>query len=177
MPKLYGEAESAEEIANRLIPTYHSEIASARIQYIYEETASMKNGRPVLGKVRKISGPMEYLLEKDFLVMIALDCWNAMDESHRTALMDHLLERCSGEEDEKTGDMKWVLREPDVQEFTTILRRHGAWTVDLEGLVSVAKEIQIEERVQEVEDEAVEEQAVQSTSAADDINLDDDGPL
>ena len=186
MPKLYGEAETVEEVASRLIPTYHSEIASARIQYIYEDTASQKNGRPVFGKVRKVTGAMEYLLEKDFIVMVALDCWNDMDESHRTALVDHLLERCSGEEDEKSGDMKWVLREPDVQEFTTILRRHGAWTVDLEGLVSVAKEIQIEERVQEVEEEA-QEQESQATAAApapaasDDVDLDDfdlgDGPV
>jgi len=166
MPKIYGGADVVEEIANRLIPTYHSEIASARIQYIFEDTASMKNGKPVLGKVRKVTGAMEYLLDKDFIMMVAMDCWQQMDESHRVALVDHLLERCSGEEDEKTGDMKWILREPDVQEFTTILRRHGAWTVDLEGLVSVAQEIQIEERVQEVEDE------IQQQSESDDDDFD-----
>ena len=167
MPKLYGEAETVEAVASRIIPTYHSELATARIRYIGVDTAGKKNGRPVWGKVRRVSGAMEYLLEQDFIMEVPMDTWNEMNEAQRTALVDHLLERCTGEEDEKTGDMKWVTREPDVQEFTTILRRHGAWTVDLEGLVSVAQEIKVEERVQEIEEEVVAPQQTQGTSEGD----------
>ena len=166
MPKLYGEAETVEAVASKIIPTYHSELATARIRYIGVDTAGKRNGRPILGKVRRVSGAMEYLLEQDFIMEVPMDTWNEMNEAHRTALVDHLLERCTGEEDDKHGDMKWVTREPDVQEFTTILRRHGAWTVDLEGLVSVAQEIKVEERVQEIEAEVTPQQT-QGTSESD----------
>lgn len=155
MPRLYGTAERAEEIAQRLLPIYHSELGSARIQYIAVDKASQKNGRPVLGKAKKVSGAMEFLLEKDFLIEIALDCWNEASERQREALMDHLLECCTGIEDEKTGEMKWTMRTPDVQEFTSVLHRHGAWHEALEGMVEVAQRLNIEARVQEIQDSEV----------------------
>lgn len=154
MGKLYGDAEVAENIARRLIPTYHPELATARIKYIGVDEGSKKAGRPVLGKVRKISGAIQYLTELDFLIEIAFDSFNELDEEKRTALMDHLLERCYGEEDEKTGEMKWSVREPDVQEFQSILQRHGAWNDDLTGFVSVAKAVQINDLVDDVVSDA-----------------------
>lgn len=150
-PKVYGSAEAVEEIADQLVPTYHSELASARIKYVFVSEASKKDGKPVLGKVRKISGELEYLLDLDFLVVVALDCWNEATNRQKEALVDHLLERCTGEEDENTGEMKWSVRTPDVQEFTDILNRHGAWTENLVGMVEVAQKLDIEARVQEVE--------------------------
>jgi hypothetical protein len=41
-----------------------------------------------------------------------------------------------GEEDESTGDMKWGIRPPEVQEFSEIAERHGQWN---ENLVEIAK--------------------------------------
>ena len=150
MPKLYSSAESVEAVASNLIPMYHPEIATARIKYLFVDKASTKGGRPVNGKVRKISGSLEYLLECDFIVEVALDQWNEKSEEQRQALVDHLLERCTGEEDEKTGDMNWTTREPDVSEFTAILRRHGAWNDDLAGFASVAKTVDIDGMVEDV---------------------------
>lgn len=144
MPKVYSEAESVRSLSGGLIANYHPELANARIRYIFVDKASSKGGIDVLGKTRKISGPLEYLLELDFLIEIAADRWHDMDNTQRTALVDHLLERCTGEEDEKSGEMKWKIREPDVQEFASILRRHGAWNDQLTGFVSVAHEIEVD---------------------------------
>jgi hypothetical protein len=151
MPKLYGTADQAEEIAKRLVPTYHPELASARIRYMAVDKASKNNGKPVPGKASKVSGLYEYLIETDFIILIALDCWNEMDDRKRNALIDHLLEECTGEEDDEDGGtMKWKMRKPDVNEFTSILNRHGAWTEELTGMVEVAQRLNIEARAQEV---------------------------
>ncbi len=152
MTKQYGMAEAVEEMAKPLIANYHPELALARIKYIFVSEASKKNGRPVLGKARKVSGALEFLIESDFRLEIALDMWNMSSENQRNARVDHLLECCTGEEDEKTGDMKWKMRSADIQEFTSILRRHGAWNDDLSGMVEVAQRLNIEARVQEVAD-------------------------
>lgn len=152
MPKLYGTAEQVEEIAQRLIPTYHPELATARMAYIFVDVASKKNGRPVLGKAGKVTGKWEFMVEKDFVIEVALDEWNNMDNRKREALVDHLLENCTGEEDETNGDMKWKMRTPDIQEFTSILNRHGAWNDELAGLVEVAQRLNLEARAQEVTD-------------------------
>lgn len=144
MPKTYSEAESVKAISGGLIANFHPELATARFRFIFVDQASSKGGIDVLGKTRKISGSLEYLLELDFLIEIAEDKWADLSQEQRKALIDHLLERCTGEEDEKTGEMKWKIREPDVQEFATILRRYGAWNDQLAGFVSVAQEIQVD---------------------------------
>jgi hypothetical protein len=144
MSSVYAEAESVEKFAKRLIPSFHPDLATARIKYMFVEKASKSKGRVVLGKVRKISGILQYLLNLDFLFEVALDQWNELSGDQREALIDHLLEQCFGEEDEKTGDMKWSVREPDVKEFTSIFKRHGAWHDNLTGFLSVAQEIDID---------------------------------
>jgi hypothetical protein len=149
MPKTYGGAESVQIIADGLIANYHPELATARIMYVFVDTSSNKGGLELSGKVRKFSGFLEFALEKDFVVEVALDKWNDLLASQRTALIDHLLERCTGEEDEETGAMKWKIREPTVQEFTTVLHRQGAWHEGLQELVATAKGIDVEEIMQQ----------------------------
>jgi len=143
MPQTYENAEAVETIANQLIGTYHPELATAKFRYLFKEKAGKKGGKAVLGTVKKMSDLMVFLIDAQFLMEIPLDVWNEMDAQKRTALVDHLLERCTGEEDEQTAEMKWSTREPDVHEFSSILRRHGAWTEDLSGFVSVAQTVDL----------------------------------
>lgn len=164
MAKVFSEAESVRSIAAGLIANYHPELGTARIRYVFQDKANLKGGVEVYGQTKKVSGVSEYLLEVDFLIVVAEDKWTEMANDQQTALVDHLLERCTGEEDEKTGEMKWKVREPDVQEFASILRRHGAWNDSLSGFVSVAKEINIDEIAQEeagVSTETSEEESVE----------------
>jgi hypothetical protein len=153
MSKVYSLAESVQTIASGLIPNYHAELAEARIGYVFVDKASMKGGQALFGKVKKFAGYLEWALELDFLVEVAADKWNELAEAERTALVDHLLERCTGEEDEKTGALNWTTREPDVQEFSTILDRHGAWHSSLVGFVSIAKKVNLDGLVEEETEE------------------------
>lgn len=156
MSRIWNDAgDTVGKIASALIPNYHPELATARMMYMFVDKASKKGGRPVMGKAKKITGFMEYLAEADFLIEVPLDIWNDLSEAARTALVDHLLESCTGVEGDD-GTMKWTGREPDVQEYSTILDRYGAWNEQLVGFVSVAKRVQLdldeeEEAEQEVE--------------------------
>jgi preprotein translocase subunit Sss1 len=158
MAKEYLDADSVQVLAGTLLPTYHPELIDAKIKYFFVTEHSMKGGRPVYGKAKKLSGAMQYLAGGiDFAIEIAMDLYNGLDEAQRKAVVDHLLEYCTGEEDEESGDMTWTMREPDVKEFASILSRHGAWNDTLIGLVQVAQRLHIEERVQEVVDQAAAE--------------------
>lgn len=161
MAKEYSDADDTVGfIAKGLIGNYHPELAEARILYIFVSEASKKGGVELYGRVKKVSGFNEWYMEVDFIIEVAADKWNELDASQRTALVDHLLERCTGEENEKTGEMSWKIREPDVQEFESILNRHGAWHSTLAGFVSVAQKVNmtglIEEEEQDLNDEVVE---------------------
>jgi len=139
MPNTFSGAEAVQLLANSLIAQFHPHLATARVRYVYREKAAKRGSRLVPGAVRKLGGALEYLLEADFLVEVALDVWNTQDENQRRAIIDHLLSQCKGEEDEKTGDMKWGKRHPDVQEYAEVLHRNGAWHPDLANFVEVAK--------------------------------------
>lgn len=157
MPKEFSQAEPVESVAGGLIPNYHPELAGARIMYVFVSEASKKNGKEVWGTAKKFSGFNEWILEHDFLLTVALDKWQELTSHQRTALVDHLLERCTGEEDENTGDMKWSVRDPDIQEFPNVLHRWGAWNEDLQGFVSMAQRIDIDQIVEEETEEGEEE--------------------
>lgn len=162
MAQTYENAESVEGIANSLIPTHHPDLATAKFRYVFKEKASKKGGKTVLGTVKKMSDLLYFLIDAHYLVEIPLEVWNTLDETKRVALVDHLLERCVGEEDSESGEMKWKTREPDVQEFASILRRHGAWTEDLVNFVSVGQSIDLSYMTGEVDAQA---QVMESTAA------------
>ena len=153
-PRIYGGMEAAEKIAKVLIPKYHSELASARIKYVCVSKGGKKGGKIIVGKARKLSGAISYLTDADFLIEVALPEWNTCDDKTKVALIDHLLERCFGEEDDETGDMKWSSRDPDVNEFSSILQRHGAWSPDLFTFVNVASRIDLNGMVKKTADKA-----------------------
>jgi len=138
----YTDAESVEALAKELIPVHHPEIASANMRFVFRTKAGTKNGRPVMGAVKKVSGVMKYLTDIDFLVEVAMDVYNTLSGEQRRALVDHLLERCTGEEDanDAGANMKWKVREPDVHEFSSILSRYGAWNDDLMAFQNVLQQ-------------------------------------
>lgn len=154
MPKEYVDAESVESMAKQILPTFHPELAEAKIKYYFVSEHAMKGGRAISGKARKLSGAAQFLAGGfNFAIEVALDLWNNMNEAQRRATVDHLLEYCTGEEDEESGAMNYTMREPDVKEFSTIIRRHGAYNDDLAGLIQVAHTIRIDARVQEIVDQ------------------------
>jgi len=164
MGTVYGEAEEVEKIASRLIANYHPELASARFRFLFKDKASKKGGRPVMGTINKMSDKMLYLIEVDFLMEVPLEIWQGLDNTKRSALVDHLLERCTGEESEESGEMKWSVREPDVHEFNSILRRYGAWTDELSQFATVAKSLDFGFMTEEQEDSSeVAEDLIQTT--------------
>jgi hypothetical protein len=149
MPKTWDKAASVENVAEGLIPNYHGELRSARILYSFVSEASRSSGVLIPGKSNKIPASQSWYTDYDFVVEVALDVWNDMAPSQRTALVDHLLSWCTGEQDESTGEMIWKRKQPDVHEFSDVLHRHGAWNEALQSFVSVAKAIQVSEIVDE----------------------------
>lgn len=141
---LHDFSDVLQEIASKLIPKFHPELASANFIYKCRNISTKSSGIPVAGCVKKAS-PNERLLsrgkfaelddEADFIIEIALDVFNPMSLLQRTALIDHLLTRCVAIEDEKSGDMKYKVRSPQVQEFPEIAERHGKWNDGLNELI------------------------------------------
>lgn len=146
MPEKYDEADAVARIAAQLIPQFHPVLATARIQYLFTTKEMKKNKLPLVGKAVKVPLNFEFTVESDFQIIVSLPVWNDLTESQRRASVDSLLSRCHGEESESTGEIKWKKREP-TGEFAEVILRNGAWTEDLKALITVAKQIDLEDLV------------------------------
>jgi len=136
VPLLFDSFDQAGEIASRLIPKFHPHLVDAEIRYICRNRAAKRSGANVPGNVYKMSGKYRFLIGVDFVLEIALEVWNNLAPNQRTALVDHLLTRCEGVEDEETGAYKWRVIPPVIQEFPEVAERNGQWN---EGLVDMEK--------------------------------------
>jgi hypothetical protein len=159
MSRSYEPGDAIQRVAQTLISAHHPELVEARVTYLFTDKPFKVKGREVAGKVTKTSPLHEYLLEVDFIIEVSTELWQDMPDQKRMALIDHLLERCYNSNADGEGDEepKWRVREPDVQEFGTILSRHGVWHDGLRDFVQVAHQIDIEGIVAEAEEVLGEE--------------------
>ena len=130
--------KSGEDIQNQiktLIGAAHPHLVDIcdDIIVIFKEKASRKGGNPQLGKTSKAPALITLLGERDyqFVIEIGADTWNQLSEKERVALLDHQLCFIGGEEDQKSGEMKYFLNVPDIYYFSSEVERNGHWRPDL----------------------------------------------
>lgn len=139
---LYAYSDTLGSLAGQLIPNYHPELVTARIAYLFLDKAVKSGSQLIGGKAYKVSGKWEFMTNLDFVIEVSLPYWREASEEKRTAIMDHLLEYCSAEEQED-GSMKWLVRKPDLVEFSTVVGRNGAWNDAVENFVTLAQDLDV----------------------------------
>lgn len=131
MPE-YWLADEPAEIAETLFG-YHPDLTGAKVGFVFKEKATKNDGVAQIGKAFKVPDKYQPLMMMqndgtrgfDFMIVIGADAWSELGPDAKRAWIDHLLEHCYGEEDDKNGSMKWKLRRPSISAFPIILRRHG----------------------------------------------------
>lgn len=116
---------SVLSIARTLIDDYHSDLEDAKIGFVFRSEASSSGGFSVLGHASKVSGQLRALLDFDFIIWLAKDVYERMDENYRMALIDHELCHCTIID----GEAKMVHH--DVEEFKAVIGRWGLWDATL----------------------------------------------
>lgn len=137
MSATYYKAEEVEKIAHSLIDDHYPDIAKnpdVDIIYRFEDPTREKNGKQILGQCRLISGLTSFLYREGnelepstkplFLILISAPAWTVLNPNQRVALVDHELAHVNVEIGEK-GDTKLSIRPHDVEEFQSIIERHG----------------------------------------------------
>lgn len=161
MPAEFKRAPEVEEIARSLIRECpdHSHLIEARILYLFRYGTWSKGGDTVLGKAQRLTGLSGYLAKQmllraidvtdedaafDFVVMINGDRWEYLSADHREALVDHELCHCIKTGDDDDGNPIWAIANHDVEEFASVLRRHGIYDERLRGFAKALKQVSIE---------------------------------
>lgn len=145
----YWQAPEVKDIADDLIGTVddHSGLKDVRIDYVFRDRAVRSQGRVTFGKARKVGGLNAYLAQSSagivdveangpfFVVEIAHDVWQHLDDGQRRALVDHELMHFVVDTD---GALS--LRGHDLEEFAAIVERHGLWASDVARFGSAVAE-------------------------------------
>ena len=135
----YSSAPEVQELAAKLINDHHSHLTEARIVYLFRNGKWAKKGKTMLGQAKLAAEDARFIGQYDFVVIINMIAWNNASAAVREALVDHELSHCECETD-RAGNKKWNIADHDVQEFVSIVRRHGLWADDLARLAKAAAE-------------------------------------
>jgi hypothetical protein len=148
MATAYAPAVAVSEVAGRLIEQHHPHLAAAPIFFVFVDPAPNVRGGKILGRARVVRGLNAFLVaaaageaeapesgpvvaDHSFFVMeVAFEEWVAASADARAALVDHELCHFDVIEDDD-GEPQLRLRGHDVEEFTAVVERHGAWREDV----------------------------------------------
>ena len=168
--------EKIHALLREVADAHHPHLEEARILVLLRDHGARRRGRDVLGTAAKASPKDKALLgeEVDFIVTLSAEHWHEMEYRERRALLDHELCHCGRDEIEKkvrdpeTGRKttvtvyNWAMRGHDVEEFTAILGRHGAWRPELEDFARAARQLELFERPDSYEGSARADEDVEA---------------
>jgi hypothetical protein len=167
-PITYWKAQEVRDIAEGLIPEFHEHLQEKTILYVFRSQASEKKFRVVLGSARQVSGLNAYLAFREvlevqdisncirspvlkgdarppappvptfYVIDIAYDTWLKLTGSQRIALVDHELSHIGA--DGMVGH--------DIEEFSSVVARHGEWKPDLKEFARALRETPLFESVE-----------------------------
>lgn len=152
-PPKYDPAPEVERIAGGLIDENHTHLLGVRIEYVFCDRLPKNKGKAQLGNVRKISSLNAFLAGKPdeafdeqgkapspfFVMTIHSASWQFLKDTQRRALVDHELCHMFCEEDDE-GNRKLKLLGHDLEEFSSVVRRHGVWLGDVEKFLAAVAE-------------------------------------
>jgi hypothetical protein len=132
-------AEPYEVLEKMMV--HHPDLAGASIALAWRENLqSDKDGHLLLGKCVKASDLQRELAEYDFVILLNRDMWqDGFSEEQRCALMDHELCHATVARDkdnvakrDERGRIVWRTRKHDIEEFQSVVERHGCYKSDLD---------------------------------------------
>jgi len=116
------------DVIKNLVSKYHTDIAQAKIGVIWKEKASGDETNKKLATMSKVSEKQKASgVDYNFVMEIASDTWNDLTPEQRVSLIDHELCHAGCEEDETTSEKKYTIIKHDLEEFRSVVERHGFW--------------------------------------------------
>lgn len=115
------------------------------IAFIFREKAKeAPGGQVILGNTKKAPSLLAVLTDKKFeyrfILEIAADQWNTLDNKQQEALLFHHLCSMKVEENADTGEVKCQIRPPDFYGYKEEVEKYGMWRpYDDETLTAIEK--------------------------------------
>lgn len=117
----YQEDKKIDAVASKLIQEFKFPV-EPMIKYL--KLVSEKSN--YLGKCSLATGKWKYLIDKEFVIEVWGKWWEQASDKQKEALLFHELSHI-GFKDSDDGDVKWNIKDHDVEEFNEVVKRYGDW--------------------------------------------------
>jgi NTP pyrophosphatase (non-canonical NTP hydrolase) len=121
-PKKFEISAEVKELAEKVINEQKVDIYPSKLEYLLVYPCISKT---VAGKCVKSGKELKFFSTFDYLIEISGELWDALDEKTREILIEHELKHVLPVANDKTGDWEFKIRDHNVQDFASIIKKHG----------------------------------------------------
>ena len=143
----YRPAPEVKAAIDSIISRYHPHLQEASVACLLRRGTWKNKGQVITGKATIAPEQWRLLSGCDLLIIINEAIWNVLGSKGRKVLLDHELSHFTPPATDKWGNLRWAMREHDLQEFSEVVKRHGVCTGDHRRLVEVAGQLDLESLV------------------------------
>ncbi len=120
--KEFEVSDELKQLAETVIEEQKLDINPAKVEFllVYPNIA-----KTVAGRCIKTSKELRFFSGKDYLIEMSGELWDSLDDSVRYVLMQHELMHILPIMNDKTGEWKFELRRHDIEDFSSIIKKHG----------------------------------------------------
>lgn len=129
-PVSFDWSQTVEDMAKRLIGTYHSHLVNCSIAYLFKNRPMNRGGRPIITTSEKCSPKLKALSNYDFIITVSYPNYNNLTDKQKMAAIDHALQHLFVDETD-AGDVVHKILAHDVEEFSCVIERNGLYQDDL----------------------------------------------
>jgi hypothetical protein len=119
--KTYEVCDELKTLAEKVITTENMDLEGAKVQYLLVYPYISKR---VAGRCIKNNGELNFYSGSDYLVEMSGELWDKLDDTVKYVLTQHELMHILVVTKEN-GDTQFNLRDHDIQDFQTIVKKHG----------------------------------------------------
>lgn len=120
--KEFEVSDELKQLADKVISEQNLDISPAKVEFllVYPNIA-----KTVAGRCIKTSKELKFFSGNDYLIEISGELWDALDDTVRYILIQHELMHILPIMNDKTGEWKFELRRHDIEDFSSIIKKHG----------------------------------------------------
>ena len=139
----YFKADAVKELAEKIIRARFAAIKEndIPIKYLFRSEAQTSQDKIVAGRCIKQSDLQHSIHGFRYVIWIAADIWEELDDTQREALVYHELSHIRIEFDDEKQKVKYSTRKHEVEFFIDELETYGAWHDGLRKVVKVSRQL------------------------------------
>ena len=118
--------ELGEKLINEMPELAYIKVSNVKIAYLVSDLAKTKDRKPVFADTEIIPDKYKWGMQDDFSITIYHPNAAVFTEQQREILLFQQLLKIGIDYDDIANEEKYSLNEPDVVEFSVIIKRYGA---------------------------------------------------